>query len=141
MRSDGFTMESDADLGFDRQRAWCETILRDTMGAFKKRLEVAEQDKSLRMMTRLIVPRADHEQPRRRHLRGELYRFSHQEATFGTDWWLCICPAPCYSSSECPRRVFCITTHCLRRKRAVEKPRFVRLTTWLVVAAIDRIVH
>jgi hypothetical protein len=55
------------------------------MAAFNKRLEVAEQDRSLRVMTRLIVPGADHDQPRRRHLSGELYRFTFQEATFGVE--------------------------------------------------------
>jgi len=55
------------------------------MAALNKLHEVAEQDRSLRMMTRLIVPRADHGQPRRRHLSGGLYRLMHQEATLRVD--------------------------------------------------------
>jgi hypothetical protein len=55
------------------------------MAAFNKKLQVAEQDRSLRVMTRLIVPGADHDQPRRRHLSGELYPFTDQEATSGVD--------------------------------------------------------
>ena len=78
-------MADDAKLGLEGQRASFETFLRGTMSAYNQRLKVAEQDRSLRMMTRLIVPRADHVQPRRRHLSGGLYRFTHQEATSGVD--------------------------------------------------------
>jgi len=68
-------------------------FLRGTIAAFNEKLEVAEQNRSLRIVTRLIVLGADHVQPRRRHLGGELYRFTHQETTFGVDGWICICPA------------------------------------------------
>jgi hypothetical protein len=86
-------MADDVNLGFERQSASYETFLRGTMSAFNKWLKVAEQNRSLRIVTRLIVLGADHDQPRRRHLGGELYRFTNQEATFGVDGWLCICPA------------------------------------------------
>ena len=63
-------MADDANLGFERQSASYEKFLRGTMSAFNERLQVAEQDRSLRIVTRLIAPGADHDQPRRRHLSG-----------------------------------------------------------------------
>jgi hypothetical protein len=54
-------MADDANLGFERQSASYEKFLRGTMSAFNERLQVAEQDRSLRIVTRLIVLGADHD--------------------------------------------------------------------------------